>query len=111
MPKLNLPSFFGGKTSQPASSGPTVSPSVTVLAQGTTNVKDVIAPEAIEVDWSDIKINDTYYHTLFVAGYPRFVNANWLSPLINFDHSLEVSMFIYPVEGKSILDDLHRKIT
>ncbi|KKU13360.1 MAG: Type IV secretory pathway VirB4 component-like protein [Microgenomates group bacterium GW2011_GWC2_45_8] len=110
MPKLNLPSFFGGKTSQPASSGPTVSPSVTVLAQGTTNVKDVIAPEAIEVDWSDIKINDTYYRTLFVAGYPRFVNANWLSPLINFPHSLSISMFIYPIDGKGVIEDLRRKI-
>ncbi|KKT64805.1 MAG: Type IV secretory pathway VirB4 subunit, partial [Candidatus Woesebacteria bacterium GW2011_GWA2_44_33] len=39
------------------------------------------------------------------------VTANWLSPLINFDHSLDVSMFIYPIEGKGVLDDLRRKIT
>jgi type IV secretory pathway VirB4 component len=110
MPKLNLPSLFGGKKPDSADTGPAVSPSVTVLSQGTTNVKDVIAPEAIEVDFSDIKINDTYYRTLFVAGYPRFVNANWLSPLINFPHSLSISMFIYPVEGKGVIEDLRRKI-
>ena len=110
MPKLNLPSLFGGKKTDPKDAGPQVSPSVTVLAQGTTNVKDVIAPEAIEVDFSDIKINDTYYRTLFVAGYPRFVNANWLSPLINFPHSLSISMFIYPVDGKGVIEDLRRKI-
>ncbi len=110
MPKLNLPSFFGGKKDQNKDVGPTVSPAVTVLSQGTTNVKDVIAPEAIEVDWSDIKINDTYYRTLFVAGYPRFVNANWLSPLINFPHSLSISMFIYPIDGKGVIEDLRRKI-
>jgi len=81
-----------------------------MLATGTTNIKDVIAPEAIEVDWSDIKINDTYYRTLFVAGYPRFVNANWLSPLVNFPHSLSISMFIYPVDGKGVIEDLRRKI-
>ncbi|MEI8233040.1 MAG: DUF87 domain-containing protein, partial [bacterium] len=62
------------------------------------------------VDFSDIKINDTYFRTLFVAGYPRFVNANWLSPLINFPHSLSISMFIYPVEGKGVIEDLRRKI-
>ena len=47
---------------------------------------------------------------MFVAGYPRFVSANWLAPLINFDHSLDVAMYIYPVEGKGVLDDLRRKM-
>ncbi len=110
MPKLNLPSFFGGKKADTKNNDSIVSPSVTILSQGTTNVKDIIAPEAIEVDFSDIKINDTYYRTLFVAGYPRFVNANWLSPLINFPHSLSISMFIYPIEGKGVIEDLRRKI-
>ena len=45
-----------------------------------------------------------------MAGYPRFVSSNWLIPLINFDHSMDVAMYIYPVEGKSVLDDLRRKI-
>lgn len=107
---MNLPSFFGGKKSDTKNNDSLVSPSVTVLSQGTTNVKDIIAPEAIEVDFSDLKINDTYYRTLFVAGYPRFVNANWLSPLINFPHSLSISMFIYPVDGKGVIEDLRRKI-
>ena len=47
---------------------------------------------------------------MFVAGYPRFVNINWLSSLINFDASLAISMYIYPTDGKEILDDLRRKI-
>jgi type IV secretory pathway VirB4 component len=110
MPKLNLPPLFGGKKSQVPTDDQNVSRPVSVLSQGTTNVKDVIAPEAIEVDFSDIKINDTYYRTLFIAGYPRFVNANWLSPLINFPHSLSISMFIYPVDGKGVIEDLRRKI-
>jgi type IV secretory pathway VirB4 component len=106
---MNLPlPFAGKKKAEPT--GPQVSHAVQILSQGTTNVRDIIAPEAIEVDFSDIKINDTYYRTLFVAGYPRFVNANWLSPLINFPHSLSISMFIYPVEGKGVIEDLRRKI-
>lgn len=106
---MNLPFPFGAKKKDEPS-GPSVAPAVAVLATGTTNVKDIIAPEAIEVDFSDVKINDTYYRTLFVAGYPRFVNANWLSPLINFPHSLSISMFIYPVDGKGVIEDLRRKI-
>lgn len=107
---MNLPFPFAGKNKKTEEQGPAVSPPIQVLASGTTNVKDIIAPEAIEVDWSDVKINDTYYRTLFVAGYPRFVNANWLSPLINFPHSLSISMFIYPVDGKGVIEDLRRKI-
>jgi len=80
------------------------------LSQGITSIKDIIAPGAIEVDFSHLKIDNTYFKTLFVSGYPRFVNANWLAPLINFQHSLNISMFIYPVEGKNIMDDLRRKI-
>ncbi len=80
------------------------------LAKGTVQIKDLIAPEAIEIDFSHLKINGVYFRTLFVAGYPRFVNANWLSPLINFNHSLTVSMFIYPIDGKGVIEDLRRKI-
>jgi type IV secretory pathway VirB4 component len=81
------------------------------FSQGLSSIQDVIAPESIEVDFNYLKLGDTFITTLFVAGYPRFVNANWLSPLINFNHSLDVSMFVYPVEGKTIMDDLRRKIT
>ena len=82
-----------------------------VLAQGMVNVRDIIAPSAIEVDFNHIQIGNTYYRTLFVSGYPRFVGANWLAPIINFEHTLDLSMFYYPVKSKGILDDLRRKIT
>ncbi|MEZ6255448.1 MAG: DUF87 domain-containing protein [Patescibacteria group bacterium] len=82
-----------------------------VLAQGMVNIRDIIAPSAIEVDFSYIRMGNRFYRTLFVSGYPRFVGANWLSPVINFDHTLDISMFYYPVKSKGILDDLKRKIT
>lgn len=81
------------------------------LAQGIVSVKDIIAPPAIEVDFDFVKVGSTYYRTLFVVGYPRYVQANWLSPLINFEHTLRISMFHYPIEAKGVLDDLKRKIT
>ena len=81
------------------------------LSAGIVSVKDIIAPPAIEVDFDYIKVGSTYFRTLFAVGYPRFVQANWLSPLINFEHTLEISMYTYPVEAKGVLDDLKRKIT
>lgn len=82
-----------------------------VLAEGMLNVRDIIAPSAIEIDFNHLRIGNIYFRTLFVSGYPRFVGANWLSPIINFEHTLDVSMFYYPVKSKVILDDLRRKIT
>lgn len=81
------------------------------LSTGTVSVKDIIAPAAIEIDFDFTKIGAIYYRTLFVVGYPRYVQANWLAPIINFEHTLEISMYAYPVEAKGVLDDLRRKIT
>ncbi len=82
-----------------------------ILGQGMLNVRDIIAPSALEADFNHIRIGNSYCRTLFVSGYPRFVGANWLAPVINFDHSLNISFFYYPVKSKMILEDLRRKIT
>jgi type IV secretory pathway VirB4 component len=86
-------------------------PPAQTLANGMVNIRDVIAPSAIEIDFNHLKIGNMYYRTIFISGYPRFVGANWLSPVINFEHTLEISMFYYPVKAKSILEDLRKKIT
>src|SRR5688572_8466116 len=79
------------------------------IAQG-MSVLDAIAPQEIEEDFDYIKINDVYFRTVFVGGYPRFVAPGWLEPVVNFDSSLDISFYVYPVDGKSVLDDLRRKI-
>lgn len=79
------------------------------IAQG-QNLIDVISPQAVEEDFDYFKINDVYFRTLFIAGYPRFVAPGWLEPIVNFDSSLDICFYIYPVDGKSVLDDLRRKI-
>jgi type IV secretory pathway VirB4 component len=89
---------------------PSIANPVTALSQKDLGLLDVLAPELIEVDFDYLKINNVYFRTLFVAGYPRFVSPGWLEPIINFDNSLDISFYIYPIEGKSVLDDLRRKI-
>ncbi len=74
-------------------------------------LKDIIAPPAIEVDFNHIQVGEKYYRTLFASAYPRFVGPNWLSPLINFEHSLSISTFYYPVDSKEVLQKLKRKIS
>lgn len=74
------------------------------------SVQDIIAPIDLEVDWNTLQMGEYYFSTLFVSGYPRFVGPNWLSPIINFEHSLRISSFYYPVDSKTILDKLKKKI-
>ena len=81
------------------------------LTEKKLNILEIIAPQRIEEDFDYIKVNDIYFRTLFVSGYPRSVSAGWLEPVVSFNSSLDVSFYIYPVEGKSVLDSLRRKIT
>lgn len=74
------------------------------------NIRDLIAPPSIEVDFDMLKIGNYYYRTLFIAGYPRFVSANWLEPLISFNHTLDISMYIYPTRSEEVLENLKRKV-
>lgn len=111
--KLPFQKKTSTNTTPNSTTPPPASPSQSIdtFVQGLVSIQDIIAPEAIEVDFNYLKVGNTYMQTLFIAGYPRFVAANWLSPLINFSHSLEISMHIIPVDGKTIMDDLRRKIT
>lgn len=95
--------------SQPEVKPPVVSAAYSVMNQG-MNLLDVISPQSVEVDFDYIKVNDVYFRTIFVGGYPRFVAPGWLEPVVNIDTSLDISFYIYPVDGKSVLDDLRRKI-
>ncbi len=81
------------------------------VARGMISIRDILAPGAMEVDFSYLHIGDVYYRTLFIVGYPRQVGANWLSPIINFGSSLDISMYYYPISTKEVLKKLRRKIT
>ena len=39
------------------------------------------------------------------------MQANWLSPIINYDTALDIAMFIYPIETNVLLGQLRRKTT
>ena len=84
--------------------------SVKTVQSGMVSLPDMIAPSSVEVDFNNIRVGEKYYKTLFVVGYPRYVSPNWLQPLVEFDHSMSVAMFIYPTQSVDVLSDLRRKI-
>ncbi len=105
-----IKSFFPNKKDEAKKEEEKTNQKKVSLNAGITTVKDIIAPSAIEVDFTFLRINNRFYRTFYVVNYPRYVSPNWLSPLINFDKALDISMYIYPTEGKEVLDDLRRKI-
>jgi len=114
-PAINMPlatsvaPSLQNKEPQPEIKPNVVSPSVSVATKK-MDLLDIISPQSIEIDSDYLKINDVYFRTIFVGGYPRFVAPGWLEPVVNIDTSLDISFYIYPVDGKSVLDDLRRKI-
>lgn len=78
--------------------------------EGMATIRDLIAPSSMEVNFQWIRIGDTYAKTFFVYSYPRYIEANWLSPIVNFDVTMDISMFIYPSDSAAILKMLRNKV-
>lgn len=79
--------------------------------KGVSTLRDLIAPSSIEIHSSYFRLGTKYGRTLYVYGYPRSIYTGWLSPLINIDEVLDVSMYVYPVESQVVLNNLRKKVT
>jgi type IV secretory pathway VirB4 component len=78
--------------------------------RGTVTIRDLIAPASFKVEPSYILLGDTHVRTLFVIGYPRYINLGWFGPIINLNTTLDVGMFYYPVKNDVILKQLKKKV-
>jgi len=79
------------------------------LTSGMSSLLDIIAPAALEIKPNYLKLGNVYARTLFVFTYPSYVQTNWLAPIINYDITLDVSMFIYPIGSKEMMKQLQTK--
>ncbi len=79
--------------------------------EGLTRLNDLIAPAAIKINPRHIRIGETLAQTIFVIAYPRYLNSNWFSPIINIDMPIDISMFIHPIDTYEILRTLRKSAT
>ncbi|MFA5358346.1 MAG: DUF87 domain-containing protein [Patescibacteria group bacterium] len=77
---------------------------------GTISVIDLIAPAAMDVQPTYLRLGTRFARTIFVVSYPRYIGIGWFSPIINFNHPLDVSMFFYPIKAAAILKDLKKRV-
>lgn len=80
-----------------------------LYAKGMVSVKDLIAPSAIEVDFTTVKIGEKFHRTVFVIDY-EMASPAMLEPIINFEEPLDVAMFYYPINSAEIVRKLRKKI-
>ena len=83
----------------------------TEITTGPTELKDIIAPSAIQISSNNIQLGEKFVRIIFIVNYPRFLNANWLSPIINYPKQMDISMFIHPTDTAVLLRKLKKKLT
>ena len=69
-----------------------------------------MAPAAVEVARDHVRLEYQYARVLVVVGYPRTVAPGWLTPLVEFEHPLEVSLHVHPLETASMVKLLGHKL-
>ena len=81
-----------------------------IYQTGALELKDIIAPSALEVSSNYIRLGEKIGRTFFVIAYPRYLSVGWFSPIINLDKVFDISIFIHPINTADILRQLQKKV-
>lgn len=81
-----------------------------VFRRGMADILDLIAPADFLVTPNYLRLGNTFVKTLFVYTYPRYLQTNWLSIIINYDIVCDIGMFVYPMEAKQVMTTLRKKV-
>jgi len=81
-----------------------------IYSSSILELKDIIAPAAMEIGSNYLKLGNKIAKTIFVFSYPRFLSANWFSPIINMDKVFDISIFIHPIDTAFTLKQLQKKV-
>jgi len=72
---------------------------------------DFLAPEAVKLESNFLQLENKFLKTVFVFSYPRYLETNWFSPIINMDQIFDVTLHIHPADTGLILKQLRKKVT
>lgn len=73
-------------------------------------LKDIIAPSALEVQSKSLSLGTLITRSFFVISYPRYLTDNWLSPIINLDKVFDVSIHVVPLNTGDVMKTFQRKV-
>ena len=75
------------------------------------DIKNVIAPAAIENFPAYLKLGDKFVKTIFLFTYPRYLSSGWFNQIINLPELMDISIFAHPVNTVSAMKSLRKKIS
>lgn len=81
-----------------------------IYAKAKLELRDILAPAAIEIAPKSLHLGDKIARTYFIVSYPSYLSDNWFSPIINLDKVFDVSIFIHPVDTARLLKTFEKKV-
>jgi len=84
-------------------------PEIVKENMGPAEAKNIVAPAALEIKPTHLKLGEQYVKTLFILTYPRYLSTGWFAPIINLPELFDVSMFVHPVDSAVALKHLKKK--
>ncbi len=81
-----------------------------IYSLGVLELRDIIAPSALKITPRGLNLGDKVARTFFVISYPRFLNSEWFSPIINLDKIFDISIAIHPIDTSTALKQLEKKV-
>src|SRR3989344_3875202 len=81
------------------------------MKQNNKKLDELLAPSAFSVSSNYFQIGDKYARTIFLATYPRYLQTNWFSPVINLDRVFDISIFVLPKNTAAVLKQLRDQLT
>ena len=81
-----------------------------IYDSGSLELKDIIAPSALQVTPKEINLGEKVLRSFFVISYPRYLSENWFAPIINLDKVFDVAIFIQPIETAQVLRTFQKKV-
>ena len=79
------------------------------IMRGTARIKDLVAPDGIEIQQTEFRQGHKLGRTLVLSTYCRKTHLGWLDEVINLG-DIDYSVHIEPVPDRMVIDQLTKKI-
>ena len=102
--------LFGTKTKEKTQAAEEPLTPEKIYKEGIARIQDIIAPSALEIDASHVRLGKKFARTLFILSYPRYLSSSWFAPIINFDQEFDIAMHVYPIDSSIALKNLRKRL-
>jgi conjugal transfer ATP-binding protein TraC len=80
------------------------------FAAGVSRLVDLIAPGQIVHAFDHIILDNRYVRVLMVTDWPRYITLGWLEPLLALETTMDISLYIEPIDTHEIQEQLRQKL-